>query len=177
MAVPASEPTVAKRPSGKAYQPRPKVIDPDTERRVYKTTTRRRLPIHTSRDTLPKAGTVREDGYVYRAGMAKVRKDGTKVFREYWMSPAAVEKQRAKYRALHPLPPSNRKYPVHDGTKPRPTEWKRGDIGPTGRLFSNYHLFTHRSGKIVWHECWISPTSIAGNELLNRTRVHKPSTP
>jgi prepilin-type N-terminal cleavage/methylation domain-containing protein len=164
-----------KKSKAKVYQPRPKVIDETTKHRVYNTSTRKRLPIHTSRDTLPKMGTVREDGYVYRAGMAKIRPDGNTVYQEYWMSPAAVEKQRTKNKEKHPLPLDNQKYPTHDGTKPKPTQWKRGDVGQSGKLFARYYLYKQLTGKTVWHESWLSPNSIAGNALLNRKRVNKKS--
>ena len=134
----------------------------------YKSITRRLLPVHTSRATLPKRGTVRpDDGYVFGHAQKHTFKDGHTIYRERWLSPACVARQKAKHLAAHPGTPYGQKYPV---TTHRPTQYKRGDIGPTGMVFLKYTKYQRKDCTVVWYQRWYAPNTPTAQKILAQKR-------
>ena len=155
------QPPVAPQPVQPAPAPKPRQPKPTK----YKSITRRLLPVHTSPTTLPKTGTIRpDDGYVFFSGYK--RKDQT-VWRELWYSPSYVARRKAKFKAAHPGVVNNQIHPV---TRKKPTKYKRGDIGPDGRVFFRYSPYQYKNGTVVWHQKWYNADTDTGLKILAQKR-------
>ena len=138
-------------------------------KRKYRFIKRRLLPVHTSPTTLPKTGTIRpDDGYVFFSGY---KREGQSVWRELWYSPSYVARRKAKFKAAHPGVLNNQIHPV---TRKKPTKYKRGDIGPGGRVFFRYAPYQYKNGTVVWHQKWYHADTPTGQKILSQKRLHRP---